>query len=53
MKKSFLSALCIAFMLLSCKKEMEKINDKIKDTSSSVLDQSDEKQDSVIAKKIL
>jgi len=43
-KKSFLSVLCVAFMLLSCKKEMEKIGDKIKDTSSSVLDESDEKK---------
>lgn len=50
-KKSFLSVLCVAFMLLSCKKEMEKINDKIQDTSSEVLENSDEEKDSVVAKR--
>lgn len=51
-KKSFLFTLLIALALVSCKKEIEKINDKINDVSSSVTEDP-EKKDSVVQKPSL
>lgn len=49
-KKSFLFTLLIALAVISCKKEIEKINDKINDASSSLTEDSD-KKDSSVAKR--
>ena len=49
-KKSFLFTLFIALTVISCKKEIEKINEKINDASSSITQDSD-KKDSLAAKK--
>ncbi|SMP30009.1 L,D-transpeptidase catalytic domain [Chryseobacterium profundimaris] len=49
-KKSFLLTLLIALAVISCKKEIEKINDKINDASSSLTEDSD-KKDSSVAKR--
>lgn len=49
-KKSFLYTLLIALTVVSCKKEIEKISDKINDTASSITEDS-EKKDSSVAKK--
>ncbi|MEC3875009.1 L,D-transpeptidase [Chryseobacterium salviniae] len=49
-KKSFLFLLLIALAVVSCKKEIEKINDKISDASSSASEDS-EKKDSLSGKK--
>jgi len=50
-KKISVSALCIALMLISCKKEVEKIKDAVQDTSSSVVTDSQDKKDSAVVKK--
>jgi len=49
-KKSFLFTLLIALTVVSCKKEIEKINDKVNDASSSISEDS-KKEDSSTAKK--
>ncbi|NML59334.1 L,D-transpeptidase [Chryseobacterium cheonjiense] len=49
-KKSFLYTLFIALTVVSCKKEIEKVSDKINDTASSITEDS-EKKDSLTAKK--
>ncbi|WP_449386771.1 L,D-transpeptidase [Chryseobacterium lineare] len=49
-KKSFLYTLFIALTLVSCKKDIEKISDKIDDTVSSVTENSEEKDSSTIEK---
>lgn len=49
-KKSFLYTLVIALTVVSCKKEIEKISEKINDTASSITEDS-EKRDSSVAKK--
>lgn len=49
-KKSFLFTLLIALTVVSCKKEIEKINDKVNDASSSITEDS-KKEDSSAAKK--
>jgi len=46
-KKSFLYSCIIALFLISCKKEIEKINDTLKDTSSSVSETPAAKTDSI------
>jgi lipoprotein-anchoring transpeptidase ErfK/SrfK len=49
-KKSFLYTLFIALILVSCKKDIEKISDKMDDTVSSVTEDSEEKDSSTIEK---
>lgn len=58
-KKSFLYTLFIALTVVSCKKEIEKVSDKINDTASSITEDSEkkdsltEKKDSVVQKESL
>ncbi|WP_312390082.1 L,D-transpeptidase [Chryseobacterium sp.] len=56
-KKSFLCTLIVAFFVVSCKKEIEKVSDAITDTATSISDTPEEvekdtiKQDSPVVEK--